>query len=236
GGTASGGGSGSSGGGSAASGGGTASSGGGAAGGGSGFTDGGVSLAMTFFVTSKGMGSGGDLRGDAGTGLEGADRFCVSLAGAVSPVLGAKNWKAYLSTTAVTARSRVGQGPWVNAKGVQIAANVNQLHDDVGTNTLSYDNALDETGAKVPTGGATGTNVHDILTGSTLDGGLSVGANCNDWTSSTGANSVRVGHCNRAGGGQFPTSWNSAHTLASCTEQGVKSGGGRGSFYCFVSN
>ncbi len=79
-------------------------------------------------------------------------------------------------------------------------------------------------------------NEHDILTGSTLDGGLSVGANCNDWTSSTGANSVRVGHCNRAGGGQFPTSWNSAHTLTSCTEQGVKSGGGRGSFYCFVSN
>jgi len=41
-----------------------------------------------------------------------------------------KTWHAYLSTTAeggkpgVNARDRIGKGPWVNAKGVQIASSV----------------------------------------------------------------------------------------------------------------
>src|ERR1041384_2947886 len=81
---------------------------------------------MTFFVTSKGKGNGGDLGG-----LDGADAHCNALA----KDAGSKhtNWKAYLSTTlpggdaGVSARERIGKGPWQNAKGVVVAKNVADL-------------------------------------------------------------------------------------------------------------
>ncbi|MFY9830725.1 MAG: lectin, partial [Rhodoplanes sp.] len=71
---------------------------------------------MTFFVTSVGLGKGGDLGG-----LDGADRHCQALAQAAGA--GGRTWRAYLSTqaeggaTAVNARDRIGRGPWRNAKG-----------------------------------------------------------------------------------------------------------------------
>src|SRR5215467_10550500 len=76
---------------------------------------------MTFFVTSIGGPSGANFGG-----LEGADKHCQALA--TKSGAGSKTWHAYLSTqaiggaTAVNARDRIGKGPWVNAKGVQIAA------------------------------------------------------------------------------------------------------------------
>lgn len=195
--------------------------------------DGGVTTAMTFFVTSRGMGLGGDLRGDAGDGLLGADAFCKELANAVSPVLGAKTWKAYLGTSTVSARSRIGNGPWVNAKGVVVATSNANLHDEGAMNSLNLQNTLDELGNQVP---IAGPNVHDILTGAATDGGLT-NSHCSNWTSSAGNVTGTVGHSNRAGGGTNPTSWNSAHITQGCAEQGnnsVRSGGGRGSFYCFA--
>ena len=78
---------------------------------------------MSFFVTSVGIGKGGDLGG-----LEGADRHCQQLAQAVGA--GGRTWRAYLSTqaeggqAAVNARDRIGRGPWQNAKGIEIAENV----------------------------------------------------------------------------------------------------------------
>src|SRR5215471_17894267 len=74
---------------------------------------------MTFFVTSVGVGKGGDLGG-----LEGADKHCQALAQAVGA--GGKTWHAYLSTQGpalndpgyVNARDRIGKGPWTTAKGV----------------------------------------------------------------------------------------------------------------------
>src|ERR1051325_2670358 len=75
--------------------------------------------AMNFFVTSVGMGKGGDLGG-----LAGADAHCQQLAAAVGG--GNKTWHAYLSTQArpgqpaVNARDRIGTGPWYNAKGQPI--------------------------------------------------------------------------------------------------------------------
>src|SRR5213078_5169550 len=74
---------------------------------------------MTFFVTSTGKGNGANLGG-----LEGADAHCNALAKAA----GSKhtNWRAYLSTAlpggdqGVDARSRIGKGPWRNAKGVVV--------------------------------------------------------------------------------------------------------------------
>ena len=69
--------------------------------------------AMTFFITSLGLGDGGNLGG-----LEGADAHCQSLAEDVDR--GDSTWRAYLSTQgpdAVNARDRIGEGPWRGAGG-----------------------------------------------------------------------------------------------------------------------
>lgn len=197
--------------------------------------DGGIAASMNFFVTSHGPGKGGDLRANVGDadGLAGADAFCKSLANAVSPVLGAKNWVAYLSTNAINARDRIGAGPYYNAKGVLIASSIAQLHDEGSQNLLTFDTNLDELGKPVP---IAGPNVHDILTGTNANGSKNAN-HCSNWTSSGANVTARLGHANRMGGGQDPTSWNSAHDSAGCAEMGgssVRSGGGRGSFYCFV--
>ncbi len=207
---------------------------GGAAGSGAG----GAGTTMSFFVTSRGPGNGGNL-----AGLDGADAFCKMLATAVSADLGAKTWHAYLSTAAVNAKDRIGTGPWRNAAGVIIANNLTDLHDQIAANAalnatwppMSTAIALDEHGAPVPTTPL----VHDILTGSNTDGTVMTGATCKDWTSQSTADTAEVGHSNRAGGGR-PPSWNAAHTVGcgpftSNNQTGtVSSGGGRGSIYCFA--
>ncbi len=84
------------------------------------------------------------------------------------PARAIAQWRAYLSTAqAVNAKDRIGAGPWFNAKGVQVAANVADLHSD--NNKLSKENSLTEKGAVVNGRGDT-PNQHDILTGSNLDG------------------------------------------------------------------
>src|SRR5688572_20702722 len=101
--------------------------------------------AMTFFVTSAGVGKGADLGGIAG-----ADKHCQALAAAAGA--GSRTWRAYLSTqgaggeAAVNARDRIGRGPWQNAKGVQIARDVDELH---GSNKLTKETALSEKGEPV---------------------------------------------------------------------------------------
>ena len=113
---------------------------------------------MSFFVTSVGIGKGGDLGG-----LGGADRHCQSLAQAAGA--GNKTWRAYLSTQGsapVNAKDRIGRGPWFNAKGVQIAASVADLHSD--NNKINKETALDEKGMTVKGRGDT-PNQHDMLTG-----------------------------------------------------------------------
>src|SRR4051794_16864433 len=73
----------------------------------------------SFFLTSIGIGNGGNLGG-----LAGADNHCQTLAQAAGG--GAKTWRAYLSTQtadgqpSVNARDRIGKGPWKNSKGVTI--------------------------------------------------------------------------------------------------------------------
>ena len=93
--------------------------------------------------------------------------------------------------------------------------------------------ALDETGAQVP------NDVHDILTGTNVDGTLAEGLTCNDWTSESMTDMVQVGHSNRTGGGR-PPYFNATHT-AGCAPSAtnrvsgtVTQGGGRGSIYCFA--
>src|SRR5213593_658595 len=81
---------------------------------------------MSFFVTSVGKGDGANYGG-----LAGADAHCQALAAAAGR--GSVQWVAYLSTqgpNAVSARDRIGPGPWFNAKGQQIAGSVAELHGD----------------------------------------------------------------------------------------------------------
>jgi hypothetical protein len=183
---------------------------------------------MSFFITSVGSGNGADLGG-----LEGADRHCEMLAEAAGA--GGRTWRAYLSTSGdngVDARDRIGDGPWYNAEGVMVAESVAELH---GENALwTKETALDENGEMVNGRGDT-PNRHDILTGSQLDGTAFEGdedTTCGNWTSSSDG-SAQVGHHDREGGGQNPTSWNSAHGSRGCSQENLQGTGGDGLFYCF---
>lgn len=178
---------------------------------------------MSFFVTSQNPGDGADLGG-----LEGADAHCAALAEAAG-VTG-KTWAAYLSTSTVDARDRIGTGPWVNAEGVEIAADLETLHGD---NNLTKETALDETGAMV-NGRGDDPNRHDILTGSNADGTFE-GRSCEDWTAS-GEGSAFVGHHDRMGlDDSAPAkSWNASHPSRGCDLASLRGTGGDGLFYCFA--
>src|SRR5882757_6175531 len=146
---------------------------------------------MTFFVTSNGPGKGGDLGGIAG-----ADAHCGKLAQAAGST--GKTWHAYLSTQgagAVNARDRIGKGPWQNAKGIEVAKSVDNLH---GENNLTKQTALSEKGDVISGRGDT-PNRHDVLTGSQPDGtAFPAGEDktCGNWTKS-GAGAAVVGHHDR---------------------------------------
>ena len=81
----------------------------------------------------------------------------------------------------MNARDRIGKGPWVNVKGQSVARDLEHLHGDTLDlarmgNTLTRATALNEKGEQVPGVPFPGApapapaNVHDILTGSQLDG------------------------------------------------------------------
>jgi hypothetical protein len=152
--------------------------------------DSGVSPNFSFFVTSTGSGAQGGALG----GLDGADTKCQTLATGVGA--GGKTWRAYLSISAggpdggsVNARDRIGAGPWYNVRGALIATDVATLHEEgeAGMNGLTGATGLDEHGSPVPTGGDSGTNQHDILTGSMADGRAFPAVpdfTCAGWTSS----------------------------------------------------
>ncbi len=184
---------------------------------------------MSFFITSKGSGDGAKLGG-----LAGADRHCQSLAEAAGS--SGKTWRAYLSTSgagSVNARDRIGKGPWYNAKGVQVAASVADLHSD--NNKLSKENSITEKGAVVNGRGDT-PNMHDILTGTQADGSAFPAGEdhtCGNWATN-GEGSATVGHHDRQGGGPAPTSWNASHGSRGCSQANLEGTGGAGFFYCFA--
>lgn len=185
---------------------------------------------MSFFLTSAGPGDGAKL-----DGLSGADAHCQALADAAG--VGEKTWRAYLSTTGdggVDARDRIGTGPWFNANGVQVAADVDDLHGD--DNRLGKENSVSESGEQI-NGRGDSPNRHDILTGSSLDGRAIAGSEdttCRNWTYSGSDGSARVGHHDRTGGGEHPTSWNSAHGSRGCGQTDLQGTGGDGLYYCFA--
>lgn len=178
---------------------------------------------MSFFITSANPGNGADLGGIAG-----ADKYCAVLAQAAG--VQGKTWRAYLSTSNINARDRIGSGPWTNAAGTVVATSVDDLHS--ANNQLSKENSLDENGQVVSGRGDT-PNRHDIITGSDANG-FTTGATCEDWTSS-GEGSATVGHHDRTGGGDDPTSWNSAHGSRGCGLEDLRGTGGDGLYYCFAA-
>ena len=192
---------------------------------------------MSFFVTSIGLGDGANLGG-----LAGADKHCQTLAQAAGA--GNRRWRAYLSQTAagaalpVNARDRIGSGPWYNAKGVIIAANIDELHGDSqrDRNNIRKPIALNEKGEIVSGSGDT-PNVHDILTGSDSHGRALLGrpdvTTCGNWTSNA-AGSAMVGHHDRLGGPN--SSWNAVHLSNGCSQQNLVSTGGAGLLYCFAAD
>jgi hypothetical protein len=180
-----------------------------------------------FFVTSRGLGNGGDLGG-----LVGADAHCQALAQAQGA--GDHTWHAYLSieatdtTPAVNARDRIGGGPWYNAEGDLIAQHLAQLHG--AASKLGKETAVTESAD------AANPEQHEILTGSRPDGtAFPAGEHrtCGNWTSSSAGN-AQVGYFDRAGDGENPNSWNSARSTRACSEEAFHSSGGAGLFYCFA--
>ena len=190
---------------------------------------------LSFFITSSNMGKGANLGG-----LAGADAHCKTLATAVGA--GNRTWHAYLSTQALTqgqiavnANSRIGAGPWFNAKKVQIASSVANLHS--ASNNLNKATGLTEKGDTVK-GRGDSPNQHDMLTGSQPDGSaFASGDNtCANWTSSSPDSAAMLGHFDRVGSGPAPTSWNSSHASSGCDLPSLVSTGGAGYFYCFAAN
>jgi hypothetical protein len=194
----------------------------------------------SFFLTSNGIGNGGNLGG-----LAGADNHCQTLAQAAGA--GAKTWRAYLSTQAadgapaVNARDRIGKGPWKNSKGVVVAKDVADLHG--ANNNLAKQTALSEKG-EVISGAGDSPNRHDVLTGSQADGtAFAAGEDrtCKNWTSST-QGAAMVGHFDRKGlrDDEPSKSWNTSHPSrgpdGGCSQADLKGTGGDGLMYCFAAN
>ena len=189
---------------------------------------------LSFFVTST-----TNATGNLG-GLRGADAVCQSLATAVGA--GSKTWRAYLSVerdadngnNPTNARARIGNGPWVNAAGIVVAATLNDLHARRGDASVF----VDERGQRIP-GQWTGSPSpveHDILTGSNADGTVAAGFTCADWTSASDTLTAWVGHSDGLGPSQNATpplnSWNAAHLNQNCANTAPRGGAGR--FYCFA--
>lgn len=198
---------------------------------------------MSFFITSDGAGDGANFGG-----LEGADAHCTQLAEAVDS---SRTWAAYLSksmvidrssgspeiTDGISARDRIGSGPWYNAKGVMIAKDLDDLHS--ANVNINLETGLDENGNPINGRGAD-PNEHDILTGSDSNGHFSTAGGdttCSNWTSN-GEGSAIVGHHDRAGlnDSRNMVSWNSSHGTAGCGEEDLPKTGGAGLLYCFATD
>lgn len=196
---------------------------------------------MSFFITSDGGGDGANFGG-----LEGADAHCQSLAEAAGS---SRAWAAYLSTSMVidrssgspevtngiSARDRIGSGPWYNAAGVMIASDVDDLHSE--NVNITQATGLDENGNPI-NGRGSQPNEHDILTGSDSAGYFSTAGGdttCGNWTSN-GDGSAIVGHFDRVGlnSARNMTAWNSSHGSAGCGEADLPRTGGAGLLYCFA--
>ena len=192
---------------------------------------------MTFFISSQPGPDGANFGG-----LEGADAYCQRLA--TTAGAGGKTWRAYLSQQAVggkpavNAKDRIGKGPWVNARGIAIAASLEDLHNPDKAN-INVETGLTETGRMVMSRLFV-VNYHDVLTGTQADGTAfppDKDMTCQNWTSGT-AGSAFVGHHDRMGlRDDAPSkSWNASHPSRACDNPSLRATGGNGLIYCFAAN
>ncbi len=175
---------------------------------------------FSFFITSLAAlqalsgspdGFGGDLRYGEADGLSGADKICAEIAERSMVGSSAKEWRAFLSTSTVDARDRIGNGPWYDRLGRVIALDLDALINQrpEGIDPEIEMDLPNEDG--VPNHAPDGELVdnHDMLTGSGEDGRLFTeggdvaAATCNDWTSAEPSGAPRVGHPWPTGMGQF---------------------------------
>ncbi|HEX3695714.1 MAG TPA: hypothetical protein VH374_10020 [Polyangia bacterium] len=215
-----------------------------------------ISLEAVRAISGSQDGFGGDLGG-----LDGADHICAQAAEMGIAGAGAKTWRAFLSTSTVNAKDRVGVGPWYDALGRLVASDLAHLiMDRPADASPSIKNDLpNETGLPNMMDGAPGctTNCptnHQILTGSGADGTHylatmpATDATCDDWTSKAPSGHPRVGHSYPGNGSG--TSWISDEDGAGCAPCAladmpsvdgglpacVGATGGYGAFYCFAEN
>ena len=231
--------------------------------------DGTVKEPFSFFVTSlRAMqrlsgnedGFGGDLRfGETGegAGLRGADKICAAAAELGMPGASAKQWRAFLSTRTVNARTRIGEGPWYDRMGRLVAQNLTALLKErpEGAHQMIINDLPNELGMPNRAGSAENGNDdnHDTVTGTNTTGDWDGNETCSDWTSITaaatgtgggmGGNGPRVGHSWPANSGR---NWMQAHRAPGCAPSvslvqtgagsgtGIGNGGGYGGFYCFA--
>ena len=190
---------------------------------------------MSVFVTSVGVGDGGNLGG-----LLGADQHCQALAAAVGA--GDRTWHAYLSahsepsgnatagtdsvaraaaggTQAAFARYRIGEGPWFNARGEQVAKDLIEIHETTSARIL------DEKGREIKEA------ARAILTGARPDGTAfptSDDLTCGNWKKNAGG-SAQIGLAGEGG------SWNSSGATSGCSQAELAASGSAGLFYCFAA-
>lgn len=212
---------------------------------------------FSFFVTSlKAMrelsgnqdGFGGDLRYGKASGLAGADAICTEIAEGSMAGSGVKGWRAFLSTSAVNAIDRIGNGPWYDRAGRLLASTRTDLLQTRPIGDLSIVSDLpNEEGVPNHDPDLTGAvDNQAVLTGSNSSGGLdSATATCADWTSNTTHDKPRVGAAWVTG---QPSNWISHHLEGGCLPGGtllsqggppagdyrVGAGGGYGAIYCFA--
>ncbi len=209
---------------------------------------------MNFFLTSVGAGHGANFGG-----ITGADAHCQALADSVGA--DDRTWHAYLSDQtregqpAIDARDRIGSGPWYNAHGVMLAADVEALHSE--PTNMRKEIALNEKGETVGGAGdpaheddktwaymqAHPRSVrHEILTGSTPEGRAFTDGRdhtCNNWTSEEDGNSFDRARFNTGPGAEIGKhdetgSWNSHGISGGCNHVGLARSHGAGLFYCFA--
>ncbi len=112
-------------------------------------------------------GYGGDLGG-----ITGADAICQRVAERSSACQTNKIWHAFLSTSTVNAKDRIGKGPWYDRLGRLLATNMTNLLTErpTGADVAIVNDFPNEDG--VPNHSPNGTQVdnHEILTGTGTDG------------------------------------------------------------------
>lgn len=182
-------------------------------------------IPVGFFVTSRGVGDGGDLGG-----VEGADAHCAELAAEAG--LPAREWRAFLSTSTQDACDRIGAGPWLDPAGLEIAPTVEALLASPPTSPSMLDEHGEPASVSPPPG-----REHDILTGSDGEGRWVSDRSCRDWRSNATEHRVNVGHhdWDRLPSDQWAQSWTTVHS-SPCDQASMIRQFGTGRFYCFAAD